>query len=258
VSMRTFVLVIAFLSAGIAEAAERQVSASNGVVIDINGDEFDGRLEYTAPMVKFDNESSFFLVAAIKANGQQAGPMLVVGNVYYRGEWRQYAAAHLRGGEAVKSTFGDRNVVSCSGSRYSSGCSLREGFQLTLTDAQIAKYAADGYVDMKLKASASNEEPVIRVPLSYIHAVREVSRGTMRAASAANSGVRALQPQPQATAAPPLVGSPQGNAPVRRSGTGICYDQSYDAWEGMVGYTEFPSLDSCIASGGKGRVRVIE
>src|SRR5687767_11583312 len=35
--------------------------------------------------------------------------------------------------------------------------------------------------------------------------------------------------------------STQGSAPIRRSGTtDICYDRSYESWEGMVGYTEFP------------------
>jgi TonB family protein len=80
----------------------------------------------------------------------------------------------------------------------------------------------------------------------------------------ANNGVRAMtqpspapQPQAQATAAPPLVGPPpQGSGPVRRSQMGICYDRSYESWEGMVGYTEFPSLESCLASDGKPRSTV--
>jgi hypothetical protein len=47
-------------------------------------------------------------------------------------------------------------------------------------------------------------------------------------------------------------GNRQGSAPIRRSGTtDICYDRSYEIWEGLAGYTEFPSLASCLASGGK-------
>ena len=175
--MRLAVLGVAVIAiAAVAQAAERQVEATNGVVVSINGDEFDGKLEYTAPMVKFGNSMSFFLVAAVKKNGQKAGPIEIAGAVYYTGEWRHYSAANVRGGEAIQGSFNDRRVVTCSGSSSRGGCTLLEGFQFTLTDQQILKYATNGYLDIKLQAVSSNEEPVIQVPLTYIQAVREISQ----------------------------------------------------------------------------------
>jgi hypothetical protein len=63
----------------------------------------------------------------------------------------------------------------------------------------------------------------------------------------------------KAIPAPPIAPSPpQASGLARRSGAGICYDRSYREWEGMAGYTEFPSLESCIASGGKTRAMLLQ
>jgi hypothetical protein len=150
--------------------AEKSTLASNGVEVTISGDEFDGRIEYTSPMTTF-GEHSFFLVAKIRKNGEPAGPVIIAGYVFYKGEWRQYDAANFRGGESAEAIFNDRDVVTCSGS---GNCTLSEGFRIFLSKEQIRKYARDGFVDLKLKASASSQEPIIRVPLKHIEAIMEV------------------------------------------------------------------------------------
>lgn len=153
---------------------ERIVTASNSVAITISGDEFDGKTEYTSPAVRFD-QFSFFLVATVKKNNNLPGPIFLGGTIFYNGDWRHYYAAKFRGGEVANGKFNDRDVVSCAGSKYN-GCALSEGFTIILTDEQILKYSQAGFLDLKLVASSSTEEPIIRVPVNYIDAVREVSR----------------------------------------------------------------------------------
>lgn len=169
-----FVLVLTSVITG-AHAAERNVTASNGINVSITGDDFDGKLEFTAPKLKIsDDEYSFLFVAIVKKTGQPAGSVQLAGSLYYDGDWRRYHEAKFRGGEVAKGDFNDRDVLSCRSS--SSECTLREGFHVWLTDAQIQKYAVGAYIDLKFKASKSSEEPVVSVPISYIEAVKEVSR----------------------------------------------------------------------------------
>jgi hypothetical protein len=152
-------------------AAETKMTASNGVVIDVNGDDFSNRYEYSAPSAKPDDGEGFFLVAAIDKNGTKTGVM-ATGSIYYNGEWRFYDQALFRGGESAPGVFGDREVVSCRGSRYSQGCSLREGFQINLTDALVQKHAVNGNVQVQLRAKGLY--PVmITIPISYYTAVKE-------------------------------------------------------------------------------------
>src|SRR5688572_25706869 len=85
--------------------------ASNGVVVQVKGDGFDGTLNYVAPTVVFDT-TSFFNVAADTKNGQPTGSIFVVGEVNYRGDWRYYHAAQFRGGETALARFPDKEVES--------------------------------------------------------------------------------------------------------------------------------------------------
>jgi hypothetical protein len=164
---------VALASPAQAEGVKSTLSASNGVEVSLFADEFAGRYEYTAPTINFPNLSGFALVASVVQNGV-AKPPEIVGSVMYNGEWRRYYSAILRGGESVDSTFNDRDVVSCRGSRYS-GCSLREGFALRPTKAQIAKYAVDGKLQIQLRAQAG-DAVLVDIPVSYIDAISEVAK----------------------------------------------------------------------------------
>ena len=162
---------LAVFASANAVASETKVTASNGVVVDVNGDEFSNRYEYSAPSLKLGESEGFVLVAAIDKNGTKTGVM-ATGSVYYNGEWRFYDQALFRGGDNAPAVFGDRDVVSCRGSRYSSGCSLREGFQINLTDALVQKHAVDGNVQVQIRAKGLY--PVmVTIPVSYYTAVKE-------------------------------------------------------------------------------------
>lgn len=156
-----------------AQMIESRVTASNGVTVTLNSDEFAGRFEYTAPSIKFGNGQAFALVASIKEKGQAREPFITGSIMYSDRTWRMYNQAILRGGETVDAVFADRDVVSCRGSRYS-GCSYSEGFQLKPTAAQISKYAVDGFLAIQLKGSPGSEL-ILEVPVEYLSAVKEVS-----------------------------------------------------------------------------------
>lgn len=165
-----------FLAVSVPSWAEQVKStASNGVVIDVNGDDFAGRYEYTAPVIKLPDNSGFFLVAAIKKQGD-AGRPFVTGSVYYTGDWRFYDQAVFRGGDRSEAIFTERKVLSCSGSRYGGSCSHSESFQITPTAAQVAKYAVGGYLDVQISAKGQGAIR-ISVPTDYLAAVAEVSGG---------------------------------------------------------------------------------
>lgn len=155
-----------------AQMVESTYVASNGVKVSVNSDDFAQRAEYTAPSIDFPSLSGFALVALVKKNGKLSGPM-VVGSIMYRGEWRRYNQAILRGGEAVDATFGDRDVVSCSGSRYG-GCSLREGFEVRPTKEQIIKYAEGGTLKIQMRPQ-SGDAVLMEIPISYFDAINEAA-----------------------------------------------------------------------------------
>jgi hypothetical protein len=145
--------------------------ASNGLVVSVNRDDFAERYEYTAPTIRF--KDGFALVAAIKKNGRARGPYIMGSLMYSDRSWRNYDQAILRGGEKVEAVFGDRDVVSCRGSRYS-GCTYSEGFQLTLNLDRRKRLAEAGSIDVQLKGIPGSEV-ILTVPASYFLAVEEVS-----------------------------------------------------------------------------------
>ncbi|WP_126173458.1 hypothetical protein [Altericroceibacterium xinjiangense] len=156
-----------------AQESAVNVLASNGVQVDIEADDFSGRAEYTAPKIELDNDFGTLFVAAIKDAGGLS-PVIVMGRLYYEGDWRRYDQAVLRGGEEVKAIFGDRGVVNCSASRYRK-CTLGEGFQLTPTEDQLSRYVEDGRVQVQLRAHGLY--PVmLSIPVSHFEAVAEVSK----------------------------------------------------------------------------------
>jgi len=165
-----FVLFAALSMAGLSVAqAKETVVASNGVTVSVNGDDFSGRYEYTAPTIKFDG--GFLLIARVKTPSHTSD-VFGTGAFIYSGSWRRYDSAVFKGGEAVNFTAGNKSVGSC---RY--GCTLTEEFEVRITDAQLKKYAVDGVVPIQVRASAIAQTSMIEIPVAHFDAVREVSSG---------------------------------------------------------------------------------
>lgn len=160
------------LAAAPLSAAETAVTASNGVTISVNGDDFADRYEYVAPSIDISdgNLTGAFFVAAIK-KGATPTINAYQGFVMYSGEWRFYKSAVFRGGDPVRYTRTDGKVGSC---RY--GCTLTENFSIQLSRAEIAKYAVDGIVQIQVRSQSSTQTFMISIPVAYITAVDEVKK----------------------------------------------------------------------------------
>ena len=172
--IRLMISLAAAFAASLAHAqmVKSQRGASNGIIVSVSSDDFAGRYEYSAPAIRF--KDGFALVAIIKESGKARGPYLMGSMVYTDRAWRRYEQAILRGGEKVEAIFGDRNVVSCSGSRYV-GCTYSEGFQISLSTEQKARMFEAGSIEIQLKG-VPGSEVVLTVPASYFSAVEEISK----------------------------------------------------------------------------------
>ena len=168
---RSLLAAVALVSAmpGSAQSVKSEITTSSGIAVTLHADEFAGRYEYSAPIVNIDNRS-YAIVVAVVEDGK-VGPIMIVGSIMYTGDWRRYQTAIFRGGEEVESSFNDRDVVTCRGSRYG-GCSLREGFRLMPTAAQIEKYATDGKLAIQVRAQSS-DAMVMTIPVSHVAAIEE-------------------------------------------------------------------------------------
>lgn len=172
---RDVVFATALVLAGSAHAqmVETHLTATNGIVVDLNSDEFAGRYEYSAPSIKLNingGGSGFALVAKIKKSNAFL-PLSIQGSLLYTGEWRYYESAVFKGGDPVDYKPGARNVGSC---RY--GCSLTEGFFIELSSADIVKHAENGIVAIQLRPTRSSATAMLEVPVAYIEAVNEVAK----------------------------------------------------------------------------------
>lgn len=157
---------------GHAQMIKSEVTASNGVVIDRNADDFAQRFEYSAPTIDFKSQNGATgaaFVAKIRKGGA-LGNLNIQGFIMYSGEWRMFKSAVFRGGDAVNYTRTSGNVGSC---RY--GCSLTENFSIDLTPAQIAKYAENGQIAVQIRSEAT-DTAILNIPVSYINAVNEVAK----------------------------------------------------------------------------------
>lgn len=152
---------------------ESTVTATNGVVVDVNSDSFAERYEYSAPVVNFTNPSGFFLVARIRSAGR-LGNLEVGGSIAYYGDWRQYRSAVFRGGAAANYTRDGGRVTSCSGSRYG-GCGLMESFTIILSQAEVTQHAENGVLQIQVRPSLGGDPVMLNIPVNYIDAVMEVA-----------------------------------------------------------------------------------
>lgn len=156
-----------------AQSTKSTLITSNGTEVTLYADEFADRFEFTAPPVKIDG-GGFALVGATKKKGV-VSEIFIAGSIYYRGDWRFYNSAIFKGGETANAVFNDRNVVSCSGSRYGGGCSMREGFDITVSPAQLKKYAENGIIQIQLRSKSAYAQ-IISIPVNYFEAIKEVAK----------------------------------------------------------------------------------
>lgn len=155
-----------------AQMVKSHVTASNGVVVDVNSDSFAGRAEYSAPNIDFKSEqgaSGLALVAKVKRGGT-LGTLNVQGFLMYSGEWRFFKSAVFKGGDPVKYTRTDGKVGSC---RY--GCTLTVSFQMEFTPAQLTAHAENGILAIQIRAT-SGDTAIVNLPISYLVAVNEVAK----------------------------------------------------------------------------------
>ena len=157
-----------------AQMVESHVTASNGVTIDKNADDFAGRYEYSAPIINFTTANSagngFALVAKIRNNGI-LGKLNIQGSIVYSGDWQFFTSAVFKGGDPVDYTRVDGDVGDC---QY--GCTLSESYIINLTPADIQKHASDGIVAIQIRASKTGNTAIVNIPVSYIDAVNEVAK----------------------------------------------------------------------------------
>ena len=155
----------------IAESVKTTTSASNGVRVEVFSDEFANRYEYAGPDVGTDG--SYAWVSRVDRAGAK-GPISISGIASYRGEWRFYNSAVFRGGDSAEFVQGSRDVGSCSGGRYSRGCSLTETYHVRVAPEQIEKYSVNGILEIQVR-SQRGEDIMLRVPVDQFAAVSEVA-----------------------------------------------------------------------------------
>jgi hypothetical protein len=156
-----------------AQSIKSEVLASNGVAVTLYSDSFAGRYEFSSPAINLPNNGGFLFVSRV-VQGNEISAIRVVGSIMYSGEWRRYNSAIFRGGVEADGSFNDRDVVSCVGSRYS-GCSLREGFRITLTKEQIERHMLNGFLDIQVRAQSS-DAITLSIPAAHFAAIVEVAK----------------------------------------------------------------------------------
>lgn len=172
------IFILSLLMMTPAMADKTMVTASNGVQVHVKIDEFNEKSEYTSQEIGFGNDvitswnRSFFLVAVHKKSGASATDLFVQGAAVYKDDWHNYDTATYRGGDPVDIDFGPHDVLSCAGGGK---CLLAEMFTIRFKDNDIEKHTRNGTVDIKLGSSSTSQEPILKIPVEVIDAVREVA-----------------------------------------------------------------------------------
>jgi hypothetical protein len=159
------------ISAANAQMVKSQITASNGIRVDLNSDDFANRYEYSAPVIDVSGSpSGFVLVGKVKNKGILGG-MTLQGAIMYGGDWHYYSSAVYRGGDPVDYKTTSRKVMSC---RYS--CTFMEGFMIDLTPKDVISHAENGMLAIQIRAQASADVFMLQIPTTYIDAVNEVAK----------------------------------------------------------------------------------
>lgn len=171
----TVVLIFLYcVSVSQVHAAKSVQTASNGVEISVNSDEFADRYEYAAPVINFGSsreDNGVVILARVKSSGNWT-PVMIQGFIMYTGDWRHYSSAIFRGGEQANFDSMERKVVSCR----SRPCRLSEGFSINLTLDQIERHTEDGELRIQLRGSGA-QTFMIEIPEEYLQALLEVANG---------------------------------------------------------------------------------
>jgi hypothetical protein len=109
-------LAIVTIQPAYAAAVKSQYTAPNGVVVDVDTDEFAGRKEYASPFVEFQSDGEGghgkAIVGEVFDDGKLRG-LTVQGFIFYSGDWRFYSTAIFRGGETTNYRRTGSKVVDC-------------------------------------------------------------------------------------------------------------------------------------------------
>lgn len=154
--------------------APQHITATNGVALDVYGDEFDRSREIAAPWIN-QGEASYSAEVARRRDGTTR--FFISGMVSYNAQtWRFYDSASFRGGDRATLTPGRRDVVHCDSSRYAHlrGCSFMEDFQIELSPADIQGRIDAGSLTLKVMAQSGNQF-FIDLPEAHFSALREAA-----------------------------------------------------------------------------------
>jgi len=164
-------LLLALAQPAQGEMTKTQYTAPNGVVVDVETDDFAGRREYGSPVVEFKPDGGGQGVAIVGRvfDEGKLKDLNVQGFVMYSGDWRFYKTAIFKGGAPADFHSAGHDVGSC---QY--GCTLTEKFVIDITPEQARAHAENGVVAIQLRGSSSNTA-ILSVPLSYIEAVAQTA-----------------------------------------------------------------------------------
>lgn len=172
--MRTYLIAIAamLLPQSIhAEATKTQFTAPNGVIVNVNADDFAGRREFSAPAIDFKADGGATgkaIVGEVFSDGKLLG-LTIQGFIIYFGDWRHYSSAIFKGGAAAEYHRTGSKVGDCTGV-----CTLSEEFMIDITPAEATSHAENGVLQVQLRAE-NGSTALISIPLSYIQAVEQVA-----------------------------------------------------------------------------------
>lgn len=164
-------LLLALAQPAHAEMTKTQYTAPNGVVVDVETDDFAGRREFASPAVEFkpDGGGSGYAIVGRVFDSGKLRDLNVQGFITYSGDWRSYNTAIFKGGAAADFHSAGHDVGSCE---Y--GCTLTENFVINITPEQARAHAENGVVAIQLRGSSANTA-IMSIPVSYIDAVAQTA-----------------------------------------------------------------------------------
>lgn len=154
-----------------AQQAQRTWAAGNGVRVTVVEDDFTQEQQFSSPVVQRPDRNGFFFVSGRKGS-DGTGSLRLTGTIYYRGDWRRYDAALVRGGRELPSDFHDRSVVSCQQTILASGCLLSESFRIDLPPDLLDVRPPSGTLQIQIRARGGYPISLF-VPVNHIEAVQE-------------------------------------------------------------------------------------
>jgi hypothetical protein len=161
----------------LADMVKSTITASNGVAVDKETDDFAQRYEYTSPVVVIDLPNpatglpghGWTFAVKIRRN-TEISPLQLQGGFSYVGDWLHFSSAIFKGGAEADFHALNSSVGDCSG-----GCTLNESFAINFTPAQVKEHTQDGIVAVQLRAQ-NGTTVIFNVPVTYFDAVNEIAK----------------------------------------------------------------------------------